>query len=38
MIENCVPYMVEANDGMTKEQSRKSMQEWFPTFERWKTA
>ncbi|MHC6204268.1 zinc ribbon domain-containing protein [Breznakiellaceae bacterium SP9] len=38
MIEVCVPFMVEANKDMTAETARKSMQEWFPTLKRWKTA
>jgi hypothetical protein len=38
MVEICVPFMVEANDGMTAETARKSMQEWFPSLKRWKIA
>jgi hypothetical protein len=38
MIEFCVPYMVEGNEGMTEEQARKSMQEAFPKLKRWKIA
>ena len=38
MIEICVPFMVKANKDMTAETARKSMQEWFPTLKRWKTA
>jgi hypothetical protein len=38
MIETCVPFMVAANNDMTAETARKSMQEWFPSLKRWKTA
>jgi hypothetical protein len=37
MIEVCLPFMVEANKGMTEETARKSMREWFPALKRWKT-
>jgi hypothetical protein len=36
MIDICVPFMVEANEGMTEEEARSSMREWFPTLKRWK--
>lgn len=38
MIEFCIPHVVEANKGMTPEEARKSMQEWFPKLKRWKVA
>jgi hypothetical protein len=38
MIDRCVPFMVKANQDMTEEKARKSMQEWFPKLKRWKTA
>ena len=36
MIEVCVPHMAEANPGMSAEEARKAMLEWFPTLKRWK--
>jgi hypothetical protein len=38
MIDRCVPFMVKANQDMTEEKARKSMEEWFPKLKRWKTA
>ena len=35
LIEVCVPNMAAANPGMTKEEARKGMREWFPTLKRW---
>ncbi len=37
MIEFCIPNMVTANSGMTKEEARNGMKEFFPTLKRWKT-
>lgn len=36
MIDFCVPGMVEHNEGMTAEQARGMMQEFFPQLKRWK--
>lgn len=36
MIEICVPHMTSANSGMSEEEARKGMAEWFPTLKRWK--
>ena len=36
MIETCVPHMVSANPGMSEEEARSGMMEWFPTLKRWK--
>ena len=36
MIEFCVPYMVNANSGMSKDGARNSMKELFPSLKRWK--
>lgn len=36
MINFCIPHMVEANAGMSEEQARKMMREFFPTLKRWK--
>lgn len=36
IIEMSVGPMVEANSGMSREQARAAMKEWFPTLERWK--
>lgn len=36
MIEICVPHMASANSGMSEDQARKMMQEFFPTLKRWK--
>ena len=38
MIELCVPYVVEANPNMSKNDAKKMMQELFPTLKRWKSA
>lgn len=38
MIEFCVPHMVTANSGMTENEARNMMKEFFPTLKRWKTA
>lgn len=35
MIEFCVPYMASNNPGMTEEDSRKMMKEYFPKLKRW---
>ena len=36
MIEFCVPHMASANSGMSEDDARKSMLEFFPTLKRWK--
>jgi len=36
MIEFCVPHMVAANPGMSGDQARNVMREYFPTLKRWK--
>ena len=38
MIEFCVPHMAGANAGMSEDEARKTMREFFPTLKRWKTA
>ncbi len=38
MIDFCVPTMASANAGMTGEQARGMMREFFPTLKRWKKA
>jgi hypothetical protein len=38
MIEFCVPHMATAESGMSEADARKTMQEFFPTLKRWKTA
>ncbi|QQO09083.1 zinc ribbon domain-containing protein [Breznakiella homolactica] len=38
MIEVCVPHMSGANSGMSAEEARKRMTQWFPTLKRWKKA
>ncbi|HEY8500964.1 MAG TPA: zinc ribbon domain-containing protein [Clostridia bacterium] len=35
MIEVCVPHMVSANSGMSEDQARKMMREYFPKLKRW---
>lgn len=35
MVEICVPHMVEGNPGMSAEQARNMMQQYFPTLKRW---
>ena len=36
MIDFCVPHMASANSGMSEEDARKMMSEFFPTLKRWK--
>ena len=36
MIDFCVPHMVSANAGMSAQDAKKSMLEFFPTLKRWK--
>jgi len=36
MIEFCVPHMVAANCGMSEDEARKIMKEFFPTLKRWR--
>ena len=36
MIEFCVPHMIAANSGMSTDEARKAMREFFPTLKRWK--
>ena len=38
MIEICVPHMAAANSGMSQDEARKMMQEFFPNLKRWKSA
>ncbi|WNY25428.1 zinc ribbon domain-containing protein [Methanolapillus millepedarum] len=35
MIEICVPHMANADSGMTAEEARKMMQQFFPMLKRW---
>ena len=35
MIEICVPHVVSAVAGMSEDNARKMMREFFPTFKRW---
>ena len=35
MIEQCVPFCVEADPTITEEQARASMKAYFPTLKRW---
>jgi hypothetical protein len=35
MIEFCVPHMAGANSGLSEEEARKNMSEFFPTLKRW---
>lgn len=35
MIEFCVPNMVKANEGMSDDEARAMMNEFFPTLKRW---
>lgn len=37
MIEFCVPHMTSANSGMSEDDARKMMREFFPTLKRWKS-
>lgn len=36
MIEFCVPHMASADSGMSEEEARKMMKEFFPALKRWK--
>lgn len=36
MIELCVPHMVSANSGMSEDEARRMMKEFFPTLKRWR--
>lgn len=36
MMEICIPPMVESNPGMTAEQARQMMGQFFPMLKRWK--
>jgi hypothetical protein len=36
MIEICVPHMATADSGMSENEARKMMNEYFPTLKRWK--
>ena len=36
MIEFCVPHMTAANSGLSADEARKMMREFFPTLKRWK--
>jgi len=36
MIEVCVPHMVAANPGMSEDEARNRMREYFPSLKRWK--
>jgi len=38
MIEHCVPHMTSAHSGMSEDEARKMMREFFPALKRWKTA
>lgn len=35
MIEFCIPHMISANKGMTKEDAKQMMHEFFPKLKRW---
>ncbi|GHV56407.1 transcriptional regulator [Synergistales bacterium] len=35
MIEFCVPHMASANSGMSEDEARNMMREFFPTLKRW---
>ena len=35
MIELCVPHMATANSGMSEDEARAMMKEFFPTLKRW---
>lgn len=35
MIEQCVPFMTEADPAMSAEKARADMKEYFPTLKRW---
>jgi len=36
MIDLCVPHMASAESGMSEDEARKQMNEFFPTLKRWK--
>jgi len=36
MIEFCVPHMASAESGMSEDEARKKMKEFFPSLKRWK--
>ncbi len=36
MIEVCVPHIASENSGMSEDEARKMMKEFFPTLKRWK--
>ena len=36
MIEICVPHMASANSGMSEDEARKKMHDFFPLLKRWK--
>ncbi|MCC0634533.1 zinc ribbon domain-containing protein [Clostridioides sp. ZZV15-6388] len=36
MIEICIPPMVQSNKGMTEDEARSMMNNFFPTLKRWK--
>ncbi len=36
MIQACAPNMAAANPGMSQEEARAAMLQWFPTLKRWK--
>jgi hypothetical protein len=36
MIEICVPNMVSSNEGMTEDEAREMMRQFFPGLKRWK--
>lgn len=35
MIDFCAPHMVQGNPGMTEEQAKNAMREFFPKLKRW---
>lgn len=35
MIDFCVPHMVQGNPGMTEQQAREAMAQFFPQLKRW---
>jgi len=38
MIEFCVPHMASANSGMSEDEAKKMMLEFFPSLKRWKAS
>lgn len=38
MIELCVPYMASAESGMSEDEARSMMKEFFPGLKRWREA